>query len=64
MVIASFNFTTVFLGHGIVVIPIGKKKNGMLVGIQVHSKKWIDKKLLEIDQYFEKLTNGFEKPIL
>lgn len=62
--IASFNFTTAFSGHPIVVIPIGKKKNGMPVGIQIHSKKWTDKKLLEIAQHFEKFTNGFEKPIL
>jgi amidase len=62
--IASFNFTTAFSGHPIVVIPIGKKKNGMPVGIQIHSKKWTDKKLLEIAKHFEEFTNGFEKPIL
>lgn len=62
--IASFNFTTAFSGHPIVVIPIGKKKNGMPVGIQIHSKKWTDKKLLEIAKHFEELTNGFEKPVL
>jgi amidase len=61
--LASFNFTTAFSGHPIVVIPIGKKKNGMPVGVQIHSKKWTDKKLLEIAQHFEKFTNGFEKPI-
>ena len=60
--IASFNFTSAFSGHPIVVIPIGKKKNGMPVGIQIHSKKWTDKKLLEIAKYFETFTNGFEIP--
>lgn len=60
--IASFNFTSAFSGHPIVVIPIGKKKNGMPVGIQVHSKKWTDKKLLEIAKHLEQLTNGFEIP--
>ncbi len=60
--IASFTFTSAFSGHPIVVIPIGKKKNGMPVGVQIHSRKWTDKKLLEIAQYFEKLTNGFEIP--
>lgn len=62
--IASFNFTTAFSGHPILVIPIGKKKNGLPVGIQIHAKKWDDKRLLEIANYLESLTNGFEKPIL
>ncbi|MFC6268508.1 amidase [Frigoriflavimonas asaccharolytica] len=62
--IASFTFTTAFSGHPIVVIPIAKKKNGMPVGIQIHSKKWTDKKLLEIAHHFEKFTDGFEKPEL
>lgn len=62
--IASFTFTTAFSGHPIVIIPIGKKKNGMPVGIQIHSRKWTDKKLLEIAQYLESLTTGFEKPSL
>ncbi|MFV8345464.1 amidase [Flavobacterium sp. ZB4P13] len=61
---ASFNFTTAFSGHPILVIPIGKKRNGLPVGIQIHSKKWNDKKLLEIAKYFERFTNGFEEPIL
>ena len=60
--IASFTFTTAFSGHPIVVIPIGKKKNGMPVGIQIHSRKWTDKKLLEIAKYLETFTNGFEIP--
>ncbi|WP_196888482.1 amidase [Aureivirga sp. CE67] len=59
---ASFVFTTAFSGHPIAVIPIGKKKNGMPVGIQIHSRKWTDKKLLEIAKYFEQFTEGFELP--
>lgn len=61
--LASFNFTTAFSGHPIAVIPIGRKKNGMPVGIQIHSKKWTDKKLLEIAKYFEEFTGGFEEPL-
>ena len=60
--LASFNFTTAFSGHPIAVIPIGRKKNGMPVGIQIHSKKWTDRKLLEIAKYFEGFTGGFEEP--
>lgn len=62
--IASYTFTTAFSGHPIVVIPIGKKKNGMPVGVQLHSRKWTDKKLLEIAKHFETLTEGFERPNL
>ncbi len=62
--IASFVFTTAFSGHPIVVIPIGKKENGMPVGIQIHSKKWTDKKLLDIAKYFEKFTEKFTSPII
>lgn len=62
--IASFTFTTAFSGHPIVVIPIGKKKNGMPIGIQIHSKKWSDKKLLDIAKYFESFTTGFQSPPL
>lgn len=60
--IASFVFTTAFSGHPIVVIPIGKKENGMPVGIQIHSKKWTDRKLLEIAKYFENFTKKFVSP--
>lgn len=60
--IASFVFTTGFSGHPIVVIPIGKKKNGMPVGIQIHSKKWTDKKLLDIAKHLEGFTKGFIAP--
>lgn len=60
--LASFVFTTGFSGHPIVVIPIGKKKNGMPVGIQIHSRKWTDRKLLDIAKYFESFTEGFQAP--
>jgi len=60
--IAGFVFTTGLSGHPIVVIPIGKKKNGMPVGIQIHSRKWTDKKLLEIAKYFEQFTDKFISP--
>jgi len=60
--IAGFVFTTGLSGHPIVVIPIGKKKNGMPVGVQIHSRKWTDKKLLEIAKYFEQFTDKFISP--
>ncbi len=60
--LASFVFTTGFSGHPIVVIPIEKKQNGMPVGIQIHSRKWTDRKLLDIAKYFEQFTEGFQAP--
>jgi len=60
--LAAFNFTSAFSGHPIVVIPIGKKKNGMPVGIQIHSRKWTDKKVLQIAKYLAKFTKGFQMP--
>lgn len=62
--LASFNFTTAFSGHPIVVIPIGKKRNGMPVGVQIHAKKYRDRELLEIAKCFEQFTYKYEKPIL
>ncbi|MDI9311015.1 MAG: amidase [Limnohabitans sp.] len=62
--LATFNFTTAFSGHPIVVIPIGKKQNGMPVGIQIHSKRHSDRELLEIAKCFEQFAYKYEKPIL
>lgn len=60
--IASYTFTTAFSGHPIVVIPIGKKQNGMPVGIQIHSRKWTDHRLLQIAKSFEYLTESVALP--
>lgn len=57
---ASFSFTSAMSGHPILVIPIGKKKNGMPVGVQIHSRKWTDKRLLEIAMDLERIV--VEKP--
>ena len=61
---ASYAFTTALSGHPIVVIPIGRKKNGMPVGVQLHAKKWSDNKLLDVAQHLETLTTGFVAPSL
>ena len=60
--IASYTFTTAFSGHPIAVIPIGTKENGMPVGVQIHSRKWTDKRLLEIAKYFEQYTDEIDFP--
>lgn len=60
--IGSYTFTTALPGHPICVIPIGKIKNGMPVGIQLHAKKGSDERLLRTAQLLEKLTEGFQIP--
>ena len=62
--IASYTFTTALSGHPIAVIPIGRKKNGMPIGVQLHARKWTDHRLLEIARHFETLTEGFVAPTL
>jgi len=57
-----FNFPSTIPGHPIVVIPIGLTKSGLPVGVQIHSQKWHDYKLLQIAKELEKLTNGFSTP--
>lgn len=60
--IASYTFTSAFSGHPIVVIPIGKKKNGLPVGVQIHSRKWTDNRLLDIAKHLEHISmhNNFQ----
>lgn len=65
--IASYTFTTALSGHPIIVIPIGRKANGMPVGVQIHSRKWTDKRLLDIAKHFERLviqSNASQKILL
>lgn len=62
--IAAYTFTTALSGHPIVVIPIGQKKNGLPVGIQIHARKWNDKRVLEIARYFEGLITKIPGPVL
>ncbi|HCX21678.1 MAG: hypothetical protein CMB80_28425 [Flammeovirgaceae bacterium] len=55
--IASYTFTSALSGHPILVIPIGKKKNGLPVGVQIHSRKWTDNRLIQIAQHLEEIVN-------
>lgn len=63
-VMSTFTFTTAFSGHPIAVIPIGRKANGLPVGIQIHAPKWQDMRLLNIAERLECLTEGFIAPKL
>ena len=53
-----FNFT----GHPVVVIPIGKTKSGLPIGVQIVGKRWQDLELLAIAKEIERMTAGFCQP--
>lgn len=57
-----YNFPSVVPGHPIAVIPIGKTKSGLPVGIQIHGQKWHDYKVLQVAKVLEGFTEGFTVP--
>ena len=60
--LAPFEFTTALSGHPIVVIPVGQTRQGLPLGVQIHSRKWSDRRLLEIAAHLESFTPGFQEP--
>ena len=59
---SAYTCDTALPGHPICVFPIGTIKGNMPVGIQVHAKRWHDKRLLQIAKELEKLTEGYKIP--
>ncbi len=57
-----YNFATSIPGHPILVIPIGRTRSGLPVGVQLHAQKWNDHRLLQMGQALERLTEGFVVP--
>ncbi|MCP4439564.1 MAG: hypothetical protein GY810_11530 [Aureispira sp.] len=57
-----YNFATVIMGHPVATIPIGQTANGLPVGIQIHSRRWDDRRLLQISKQLESFTEGFQTP--
>ena len=53
-----FNFT----GHPVVVIPIGKSKAELPIGVQIVGKRWQDLELLEIAQKISQIIGDFNQP--
>ncbi|MDJ0733671.1 MAG: amidase [Nostocaceae cyanobacterium] len=51
-----------FTGHPVVVIPIGKTKNGLPIGMQIVGKRWQEMELLRIAEKFSQLITGFQQP--
>ncbi|MBI4853600.1 MAG: amidase [Acidobacteria bacterium] len=63
-IFSPFNCPTTLLANPIAVIPIAFSQEGLPIGIQIHSKRWQDWRLLEIAELIESLTEGFQKPKL
>lgn len=51
-----------FLGSPVVVIPIGKSKEGLPIGIQIVGKRWQDLNLLAIASEISKVVGEFSAP--
>jgi amidase len=62
--LASVGLTSPFnvTGNPVVVVPIGKAKNGMPFGVQILGKRWQDIKLLSIVGEIENCLNRVGPP--
>jgi amidase len=58
----AYTMPFAFTGHPVVVIPIGKDKTGLPIGIQIVGKRWKEMELLNIAQKLAGLTQGFQLP--
>ncbi|WP_319420693.1 amidase [Pleurocapsa sp. FMAR1] len=53
-----------FTGSPVVVIPIGKSKSGLPIGVQIVGKRWQDLELLAIAKKLDKIASNFQHPNL
>ncbi|MDJ0535048.1 MAG: amidase family protein [Xenococcaceae cyanobacterium MO_207.B15] len=51
------------IGSPVVVIPIGKSKEGLPIGVQIVGKRWQDLKLLAIANAITKVVGKFQHPL-
>lgn len=61
-IFSPFNCPTTLLANPIAVMPIGKSKEGLPIGVQIHARRWSDWRLLEIVELMDKLVDGFQEP--
>ncbi len=61
---ANMSFTTMFnmTGNPAVVIPVGKSKEGLPIGIQVIGQRWNDMALLSAAEALTEITGDFQAP--
>lgn len=63
--VASGAYTMPFnlSGHPAIVIPIGRTKNGLPIGLQIIGKRWQEMKLTAIAQQIDTVIGGFQAPV-
>lgn len=62
MAMGMYNCPSVLAGNPVVVLPIGRSKEGLPIGVQIQSKRWDDFRLLNTAEYIEKIVGPFERP--
>lgn len=55
---AVFNLT----GNPVVVLPVGRTKAGLPIGVQVVGRRWSDMELLNIAEQLTEVTGAFQHP--
>ncbi len=63
-ILATMGYTNIFnlTGSPAVVIPAGKTRGGLPVGIQLVGKRWHDMDLLDITEQISQIAGGFQAP--
>jgi amidase len=55
---APFNLT----GNPVVVIPVGRSRDGLPIGVQLVGRRWHDLELLAVAERITEVTGGFQPP--
>ena len=61
---ASTGYTSVFnmTGNPVVVLPVGRSKEGLPIGMQVIGRRWQDMALLAVAEALTEVTGSFQRP--
>jgi amidase len=61
---ASISYTTRFnmTGNPVVVLPVGRSREGLPIGIQVVGRRWKDMELLAVAEALTEVTKPFQRP--
>jgi amidase len=61
---ASTGYTSVFnlTGNPVVVLPVGRSKEGLPIGMQVVGRRWQDMALLAVAEALTEVTGPFQRP--
>lgn len=58
----AYTMPFAFTGHPVVVIPIGRTRAGLPIGLQLVGKRWREMELLEIARGIDAIVGGFRPP--